>query len=197
MNYLTNYYKNLSEKLQEQVNRLQRQIDEAYIRNPSDQFDAGFHSDKPIGSFGRYASGKPVSSYVTRPAAGWKRMNQMISFEAAKAIAEPHEQEAIEKVLLDMANTQGNQADASHMRTALGALNRVQGTDQFAKSLSAVRTPIEIDALKAASERRYSMQGTNLADYRENQFTETESEIMDDEIFDKSQSAILGKRKNK
>jgi hypothetical protein len=197
MNYLTNYYKNLSEKLQEQVNRLQRQIDEAYIRNPSDQFDAGFHSDKPAGSFGRYASGKPISSYVTRPAAGWKRMNQMISFEAAKAIAEPHEQEAIERVLLDMANTQGNQADVSHMRTALGALNRLQGTKEFSKSLSTVTTPIEIDSMKATAERRQSMPVMDLADYRENQFSETESEMMDDEIFKRSQSAILGKRKNK
>jgi hypothetical protein len=96
-----------------------------------------------------------------------------------------------------MANTQGNQADVSHMRTALGALNRLQGTKEFSKSLSTVTTPIEIDSMKATAERRQSMPVMDLADYRENQFSETESEMMDDEIFKRSQSAILGKRKNK
>ena len=35
MNYLTTYYKNLSEQLQYQLNNLQQNLQEAYVLNPS------------------------------------------------------------------------------------------------------------------------------------------------------------------
>ena len=35
MNYLTTYYKNLCEQLQEKVNNLQQNLQEAYVLNPS------------------------------------------------------------------------------------------------------------------------------------------------------------------
>jgi hypothetical protein len=38
MNYLTNYYKNLSEQLQEKVNFLEQQINELYILDPNQKF---------------------------------------------------------------------------------------------------------------------------------------------------------------
>ena len=41
MNYLTNYYKNLSEQLQEKINNLQKMLDEARIRSPAEMRQIG------------------------------------------------------------------------------------------------------------------------------------------------------------
>ena len=128
-----------------------KQINEANIRPPSLQFDAGLHRDKEVGWQNRRADQQPVNSYVARYDAGENRLNDMLHFQAAHAIAHPHEQEAIEAVLTDMANTTkttpGTAANMGHMRTAIGAVKRLKGTEAFAKSLSSVRTPIEKETL--------------------------------------------------
>jgi hypothetical protein len=185
MDYLTNYYKNLCENLQAKVNNLETIINEAKIRNPNDQFSAGLHRDKEMGWQNRRADQQPVNSYVARYEAGWNRMNDMLHYQAAHAIAEPHEQEAIERVLTDMANTtpnaSGTAANMGHMRTAIGAVKRVKGTEAFAKSLSAVRAPIEREALKQVDAEDTSRE---------------EDENYFDAYFDAAQKHILGPRKN-
>lgn len=154
MNYLTNYYKNLSEQLQQKVNFLQKTLNEANIRNPTDQFSAGFHSDKPAGWQNRRADQQPTNSYVPRYEAGLHRMHDMLHYQAAHAIAEPHEQQAIEAVLSDMANSgSGTAADMGHMRTAIGAVKRLKGTQAFAKSLETTRAPIERAAMDQANQK--------------------------------------------
>jgi hypothetical protein len=111
----------------------------------------------------------------------------MLHYQAAHAIAHPHEQAAIEAVLTDMANTTnstpGTAANMGDMRTAVGALKRLKGTEAFAQSLSAVRAPIE---RKIVGDR-----GT--ADYDE--WSDSAKERFDDRMFDVSQEEILGRRK--
>ena len=182
MNYLTNYYKNLSEQLQEKVNHLQKMLDEANIRSPTEHLKATRDTSK--GGLFRLSS-------------GWDRMNQMIHFKAAHAIADPHEQEAIEAVLTDMAQTKrnapGTAANMQSMRTAFGAVKRLKGTDAFTKSLSAVRDPIERESFERAQDSFNPFYGADISDYRAGGLTDRENEAMEDEIFDVSQEKILGK----
>lgn len=165
-----------------------KQILEANIRPPSLQFDAGLHRDKEMGWQNRRADQQPVNSYVARYEAGWNRMNDMLHYQAAHAIAEPHEQEAIEALLTDMANTTnstpGTAANMGHMRTAIGAVKRLKGTEAFAQSLSAVRAPIERETLHIADPNTSSYH--KYPDYAND----------DDIYFDTAQRHILGPRKN-
>jgi len=187
MNYLTNYYKNLSEQLQYRVNHFQNLLNEANIRPPSLQFDAGLHRDKEMGWQNRRADQQPVNSYVARYDAGEDRLNHMLHFQAAHAIADPHEQEAIERVLTDMANTTkttpGTAANMGHMRTAIGAVKRLKGTEAFAKSLSSVRTPIEKETLHITDPNAGSYK--DYPDYYDSH----------DVYFDTAQRHILNPRK--
>lgn len=217
MNYLTNYYKNLSEQLQEKINFLEKQINEALIRNPQDQQLAtrGFTKDSLYRD--------PTRGGVYRASSGWDRMDQMMHFKAAHAIADPHEKEAIEAVLTDMATTKdpageyeklpygsketpkftkgekvaGTAANMQSMRTALGAVKRLKGTDAFNKSLTAVKDPIEREAFDRLQNSPTPVYGADIRDYRSGGFTERETERMDDRIFDVSQEQILGKPRKK
>ena len=196
MNYLTNYYKNLSEQLQAKVNNLETFLNEANIRNPTDQRSAGFHRDKPAGWQNRRADQQPTNSYVPRYTAGWNRMDDMLHFKAAHAIADPREQQSIEAVLTDMANSgKGNAANMGHMRTAIGAVKRLKGTEAFAKSLSSVRAPIEQESLSRAQENVYSLNSAGMDDVKAGNLTPIEDEELDNQIFNVSQQHILGPRK--
>lgn len=217
MNYLTQYYKNLSEQLQEKLNTLEKQVNEAFIRNPRDQKLATQRTTKD----GLFRD--PTRGDIFRGSAGWDRMEQMMHFKAAHAIADPHEKEAIEAVLADMAKTEdpageyeklpygspetpkftkgekvaGTAANMQSMRTALGALKRLKGTEEFGKSLSSVQDPIEREALNRVQKSDNPIYGVDIRDYRGGQFTERESERMDDQIFNVSQEQILGKPRRK
>lgn len=46
MNYLTNYYKNLSEQLQERINYLQKQLNEAEVYSPGQMASAGMNDKR-------------------------------------------------------------------------------------------------------------------------------------------------------
>jgi len=201
MNYLTNYYKNLSEQLQEKVNHLQNLLNEAVIRNPTDQSNAGLHRDKPAGWQNRRADQQPTNSYVPRYEAGLNRMHDMLHYQAAQAIAEPHEQEAIEAVLSDMANSgSGTAADMGHMRTAIGAVKRLKGTQAFAKSLEATRAPIEREAMNQAGQRiKRGQEDIEVdSDTLRNTYTDDyAAEQYDDAFHDVAQQQILGPRKKK
>jgi len=201
MNYLTNYYKNLSEQLQDRVNHLQNLLNEANIRNPTDQFDAGFHRDKPTGWQNRRADQTPTNSYVPRYEAGLHRMNDMLHYQAAHAIAHPHEQEAIERVLTDMADSgSGTAADMGHMRTAIGAVKRLKGTEAFAKSLEATRAPIEREAMNQAGQRiKRGQEDIEVdSDTLRNTYTDDyAAEQYDDAFHDVAQQQILGPRKKR
>ncbi len=201
MNYLTNYYKHLSEQLQEKVNFLENKLNEANIRNPTDQFSAGFHKDKPAGWQNRRADQQPTNSYVARYDAGLHRMNDMLHYQAAHAISEPHEQEAIEAVLTDMANSgSGTAANMGHMRTAIGAVKRLKGTQAFAKSLETTRAPIERAAMNKAGQMIKQGQEDIEVDsetYRNTYTDDYAAEQYDDAFHDVAQQHILGPRKKK
>jgi len=202
MNYLTNYYKNLSEQLQDRVNHLQNLLNEANIRPPSLQFDAGFHRDKPTGWQNRRADQQETTPYVARYGAGMDRMDDMLHYQAAHAVAHPHEREAIEAVLTDMANTTnstpGTAANMDHMRTAIGAVKRLKGTQAFAKSLEAIRAPIEREAMNQAGQRiKRGQEDIQVdSDTLRNTFTDDyAAEQYDDAFHDVAQQNILGPRK--
>ena len=201
MDYLTNYYKNLCEQLQAKVNNLETLLNEAFVRNPTDQFSAGLHRDKPTGWQNRRADQQPTNSYVPRYEAGLHRMHDMIHYQAAHAISEPHEQEAIEAVLTDMANSgTGTAANMGHMRTAIGAVKRLKGTQAFAKSLSSVRAPIERAAMDQAGQMIKQGQediGVDSETYRNTYTDDYAAEQYDDAFHDVAQQQILGPRKKK
>jgi len=169
---------------------LEAQLIEANIRPPSLQLAAG-----------RRSRDNNIDNNIFRFSAGWDRMNDMLHYQAARAIAEPHEQEAIERVLTDMANTTeetpGTAANMGHMRTAIGAVKRLRGTEAFAQSLSSVRAPIEQESLNRAKDNLYSLKNVNMKDVRAGELTPREEEEMDDQVFDVSQQRILGSRKKK
>lgn len=189
MDYLTNYYKNLSEQLQQRVNFLQNQLNEANIRNPELQFRAQFRD---------YTNPSSVSRHNTLPGghpseaggAGWKRMNQMMRFHAAKAIADPHEQEAIERVLTDMADTTettpGTAADAGHIRTALGALKRLSGTEAFQSSLKNLESGIDKTTADAV------LGGDSPEHYYAGNLSIKDDERFEDKKFNVAQRKVLG-----
>jgi hypothetical protein len=175
--------KNRVRYINSKVNNLDNGLNEANIRNPSDQLAAG-----------RTTGG----NNIFRLSAGYDRMNDMLHYQAAHAIAEPHEQEAIERVLTDMAGSgTGTLADMGHMRTAVGAVKRLKGTEAFAKSLSSVRAPIEQESLSRAKQNLYSLHNVNMKDVRAGDLTPREEEEMEDQVFDVSQQRILGSRKKK
>ena len=83
----------------------------------------------------------------------------------------------------------GTAANMQAMRTALGAVKRLKGTEEFGKSLAAAMDEIEVDAFDRVQKSDNPIYGVDIRDYRGGQFTER----MDDEIFDVSQEKILGK----
>lgn len=144
MNYLTNYYKNLSEQLQERINIL-----EAFIRSPTQQGDA--------------VIGYPRIGLLPRE-------EQMIHFQAALEISEPHEKEAIEAVLTDMAQSEGRMgsrgsaANMQSLRTAVGAVKRLKGSEQFEKSLAALQEPIKKKGAEYLDRERFYRFPTSISD---------------------------------
>jgi hypothetical protein len=187
-----------------EFNNYRPRLNEANIRPPSLQFDAGLHRDKPTGWQNRRADQTPTNSYVPRYGAGLLRMNDMLHYQAAHAIAEPHEKEAIEALLTDMANTTnstpGTAANMGHMRTAIGAVKRLKGTEAFAKSLEATRAPIERGAMNQASERiKRGQEDIQVdSDTLRNTYTDDyAAEQYDDAFHDVAQQRILGSRKKR
>ena len=188
MNYLTNYYKNLCEQLQEKLNILEKQINEANIRNPELQFRAQFgdyNNPNRVPRHGGVASEDPVEG-----GAGTKRMHDMMKFQAAKAIAHPDEQESIEAVLTDMANTTpeapGTAANAQHIRTALGAIKRLSGTEGFQTSLKNLQSKVD---RKAADE---VLGGDSPEHYYAGRLSREEDERFEDQRFLEAQKEVLG-----
>jgi hypothetical protein len=176
-------------------------LKEANIRNPTDQFNAGLHRDKPAGWQNRRADQQPTNSYVPRYKAGLDRMYNMINYQAAHAIASPHEREAIEAVLTDMANSgTGTAANMGHMRTAIGAVNRLRGTGAWSKSYWATRDPIERAAMDQAGQRiKRGQEDIEVdSDTLRNTYTDDyAAEQYDDAFGDVAQQQILGSRKKR
>lgn len=147
MNYLTNYYKNLSEQLQERINIL-----EAFIRSPTQQATAARNTD-------------PTIRIGLLP-----RRDQMVNFQAALEISEPHEKEAIEAVLTDMAQSKGvmgsrgSAANMQSLRTAIGAVKRLKGSEEFEKSLAALQEPIKEKGAEYLDRERFYRWPTSISD---------------------------------
>ena len=98
-----------------------------------------------------------------------------------------------------MANSgAGTAANMGHMRTAIGAVNRLKGTQAFAKSLSSVRAPIERAAMDQAGQRIKQGQEDIFvdSDTLRNTFTDDyAAEQYDDAFHAVAQRHILGPRK--
>jgi hypothetical protein len=146
MNYLTNYYKNLSEQLQEKVNFLERQLDEAYVLSPY---------QKLAGSKTSYDAGVRQ----TRMDQGRKRANilgQMMAAHTYDAVND-HERAAIANIIADTHSSvpqrsnwahagfhafapsegrAGTQASGQDLRVALGAIKRLGKDAKFAQHVT-------------------------------------------------------------
>jgi hypothetical protein len=151
MNYLTTYYKNLSEQLQYQLNNLQQNLQEAYVLNPSQI------SSETVGTPHPFRQRKKI---IER---GQGRANVLGSFMAAQSYegVNAHERDAIERIMADTGHsapersrqtpgadimqyqgmntfrpgprTSGTEATGQHLRTALGAMRRLQNDPKFAE----------------------------------------------------------------
>ena len=146
MNYLTKYYKNLSEQLQEKVNILEKQINEAYVLSPH---------QKHAGSNTSY----DADVLQTRRNQGQRRANilgQMMAAHTYHAVND-HEKAAIEKIIADTQSsapersnwthagfnafppskgTAGTQASGQDLRVALGAIKRLSNDPKFAQHVT-------------------------------------------------------------
>ena len=260
MNYITNYYKNLSEQLQERINILQKQLDEAFVRSPTEQTKAGLET--------LYKNINPKRKpYRKAPDTANRRIDQMLHFQAAHAIAHPHEREAIESILTDMANSKpgdtfvGEQTpeererirktgailtgiqkqrkqqgisyhpndwegqdpeyrraqhafdsawtalagsareaeSAAVLRTALGAVKRLKGTEQFEKSLGDIKSSIDVAADAAVKKHLKDREGEPV-DPQTQAFRDRGGDLQDlwdDATFRAGEDLILGPRKKK
>ena len=151
MNYLTQYYKNLSEQLQYQLNNLHQNLQEAYVLNPSQI------SSETIGTPHPFRQRKKI---IER---GQGRANVLGGFMAAQSYegVNAHERDAIERIMADTGHsapersrqtpgadimqyqgmntfrpgprTAGTEATGQHLRTALGAMRRLQNDPKFAE----------------------------------------------------------------
>ena len=151
MNYLTNYYKNLSEQLQAKVNHLQGQLDEVFVLDPNQKFAA------PI--VPTTAETGPNNSRASRMEQGRKRadvLGQMVAAQSYEG-ANDHEKAAIAKIIADTqsstperseygygnflayppsAKQTGTEASGKHLRTALGAVKRLSQDPKFAQHVT-------------------------------------------------------------
>ena len=152
MNYLTTYYKNLSEQLQEKLNSLQQNLQEAYVLNPSQI------------SSERMGARHPFRQRGDTIARGANRANVLGAMMSARDYegVNDHERAAIAAIIADTQQsapfrpstgpigtdhieyqgmttfrpgprTSGTQATGEHLRTALGAMRRLQNDPQFAQ----------------------------------------------------------------
>lgn len=146
MHYLTNYYKNLCEQLQEKVNFLERQLNEAYVLSPH---------QKHAGSKTSY----DADVRQTRMDQGRRRANilgQMMAAHTYDAV-NADEKAAIEKIIADTHSSApersdwahagfnafppskgraGTQASGQDLRVALGTIKRLGKDTKFAQHVT-------------------------------------------------------------
>ena len=146
MDYVTQYYKNLSEQLQEKVNFLERQLNEAYVLSPY---------QKLAGSETNY---DPGVRQIRRDQ-GRRRANilgQMMAAHTYDAVND-HERAAIENIIADTHSSvpqrsnwahagshafapskgrAGTQASGQDLRVALGAIKRLGKDTKFAQHVT-------------------------------------------------------------
>jgi hypothetical protein len=151
MNYLTNYYKNLSEQLQAKVNNLQEQLDEAYVLDANQKYAATIRpSSSETG---------PNDSKESRLQQGQKRANILGKMLAAHSYegVNDHERAAIARIVADTQTSTparsdyaygnfqsyrpserqaGTEASGEHLRLALGAIKRLDQDPKFAEHLT-------------------------------------------------------------
>lgn len=151
MNYLTTYYKNLSEQLQYQLNNLHQNLQEVYVLNPSQI------SSETIGTPHPFRQRKKIIERGEGRADVLGRFMAAQSYEGVNA----HERDAIERIMIDTGHsapersrqtpgadimqyqgmntfrpgprTSGTEATGQHLRTALGAMRRLQNDPKFAE----------------------------------------------------------------
>lgn len=152
MNYLTTYYKNLSEQLQEKLNNLQQNLQEAYVLDPSQISSERMGAQHPFRQRGHT---------IVRGANRANVLGALMSAHAYEGVNN-HERAAIAAIIADTQQsapfrpstgpigtdhieyqgmtpfqpgprTSGTQATGEHLRTALGAMRRLQNDPQFAQ----------------------------------------------------------------
>jgi hypothetical protein len=147
MNYLTNYYKNLSEQLQGQIDVLEQLI-EAYVLSPNEARAAPAFDDGPI-------------DYRKKGRDRADVLGQMLAAASYDGVND-HERDAFERIIADTQTStaerssrgysgllgfgpgpkqSGTQANAQHLRTALGAVRRLNQDPKFAEHLTKTMAP--------------------------------------------------------
>ena len=145
MNDLTTYYKNLSEQLQEKLNNLQKNLQEAYVLDPSQ-----------IASAPMSLSGNQFRSRDQIRGRGTQRANALGAMMSAHSYegVNDHERDAIARIMADTqgsapergtweyqsfnayqpgARKAGTQATGEHLKIALGAMKRLENDPKFAE----------------------------------------------------------------
>ena len=144
MNYLTTYYKNLCEQLQEKVNNLKQNLQEAYVLDPSQI------ASEPMSGQNQFRSRDQSRVRGTQRA---NVLGAMMSAHSYHAVGE-HERDAIARIIADTQGssptrgdwqyqsfnaypptpgTSGTHATAEHLKVALGAMRRLESDPQFAE----------------------------------------------------------------
>jgi hypothetical protein len=144
MNYLTTYYKNLSEQLQERVNNLKQNLQEAYVLDPSQI------ASEQMGSKNQFRSRDQTRGRGKQRADVLGAMHSAHSYPGIQA----HERDAIAKIIADTQGsspergnweyqsfnaypprpgTAGTQATGEHLKIALGAMKRLENDPKFAE----------------------------------------------------------------
>ena len=131
MNYLTNYYKNLCEQLQEKVNILETQLQEAEIYSPSQMSDkrgslAGIKRERLAAELlSKLASSndRAEKESITRVLADMMKFDMPSpgSEKVAKASAQAKESSQAYKHVYGTSFPEEGHADVSDIRTALKA----------------------------------------------------------------------------
>lgn len=151
MDYLTQYYKNLSEQLQYQINNVHQRLQEVFVLNPSQI------SSETIGTPHPFRNRNEIIGRGAGRANVLARLMAAQSYEGVNA----HERDAIERIMADTGHsapersrqtpgadimqyqgmntfrpgprTSGTEATGQHLRTALGAMRRLQNDPKFAE----------------------------------------------------------------
>tara|TARA_R110000868_G_scaffold88506_1_gene246741 strand:- start:805 stop:1533 length:729 start_codon:yes stop_codon:yes gene_type:complete len=165
MNYLTTYYKNLCEQLESQLNNLQKNLEEAYVLNPSQIASA------PMSLSGnQFRSRDQIRGRGTQRANALGAMMSAHSYDGVNA----HERDAIARIIADTqgsapergtweyqsfnayrpgARAAGSQATGEHLKIALGAMRRLQNDPRFAEHhTSTVAAQLPDAAIQSAAD---------------------------------------------
>ena len=146
MNYLTNYYKNLSEQLQETINFLERQLNEAYVLSPYQKLAGSQTNYDPDVRQIRMDQGRRRANILGQMMAAhtYDAVNDDERAAIAKIIADTHSSgpqrsnwaHAGSHAFPPSERTAGKQSSGQDLRVALGAIKRLDKDTKFAQHVT-------------------------------------------------------------